>query len=260
MMITPPSQRLSGPATRTYSFGPSQPRFGSSAAVRSKVRTKAVVDFFIALALFVLALPVIAAVTVLIRTTSRGPAFYSQTRVGLGGRLFRIYKLRTMYHNCEAVSGVKWAAARDPRVTWLGGILRRLHLDELPQLVNVLKGEMSLVGPRPERPEFVSSLRRDIPGYEDRLHVRPGVTGLAQVQLPADTCLDSVRRKLVYDLYYIDHMSLSLDLRLICSTAMKMCHLPFGISRWLLCIPSTGIVESQPDRAPAAIACQPASL
>ena len=155
-----------------------------------------------------LAAPLILLAMALVKLTSRGPAIYRQVRAGLGGRPFTIYKIRTMAHDCEARTGPVWATADDPRVTPLGRFLRRSHLDELPQLWNVLRGEMSLVGPRPERPEFVAQLQRAIPDYRRRLQVPPGVTGLAQVQLPPDTDLAGVRRKLVYDLYYIRRMEL----------------------------------------------------
>src|SRR5260370_5820150 len=110
-----------------------------------------------------------------------------------------------MFHNCERNSGACWATAGDPRITPVGRCLRRLHLDELPQLWNVVRGDMSLVGPRPERPEFIPHLEKHIARYQERMSVRPGLTGLAQIQLPADTDLDRVRRKLAYDLYYIGH-------------------------------------------------------
>lgn len=204
---------------------------------------QATVDRLLAGVLFVFAAPVILILALLVKLTSRGPAFYSQSRVGLDGKVFPIYKLRSMSHNCEAASGVRWAAARDPRVTTLGRILRVTHLDELPQLWNVIRGDMSLVGPRPERPEFVTVLEQEIPRYTERLQVRPGVTGLAQVQLPADTDLDSVRRKLVFDLYYIRHQNLWLDLRLMTATAFKMLHVPSNVSVWVLRIPAVDTVK-----------------
>jgi lipopolysaccharide/colanic/teichoic acid biosynthesis glycosyltransferase len=206
---------------------------------------KAALDRGVAAILFLVAAPFIAVAALAVKLTSRGPAFYSQTRVGLNGRVFRIYKIRTMYHNCEAVSGARWATKGDPRVTPVGRFLRCTHLDELPQLWNVLCGDMSLVGPRPERPEFVAQLVREVPGYAERLRVRPGVTGLAQVQLPADTDVESVRLKLQYDLHYIEHHTAWLDLRLMVSTAFKMLHLPFGVSKWLLRIPSRDGVEAR---------------
>ena len=137
-----------------------------------------------------------------------------------------------MRHDAEAASGPVWTTqARDPRVTRVGKVLRRLHLDELPQLINILKGEMSLVGPRPERPEFVHVLTEAIPGYGSRLDVPPGVTGLAQLNLPPDSDLTSVRRKLVLDREYMEQAGLSLDLRILASTFFRMLRVP---ERWLL--------------------------
>jgi lipopolysaccharide/colanic/teichoic acid biosynthesis glycosyltransferase len=207
---------------------------------------KNVVDFVFALILLVLTAPIIGVAALLVMLTSCGPAIYSQVRLGRGGRPYTIYKLRTMYSDCERGSGPQWARARDPRITWLGRILRRTHLDELPQLWNVLRGEMSLVGPRPERPEFVPQLARAIPRYPERLGVRPGLTGLAQVQLPADTDLNSVRRKLRYDLYYIQHASLWLDLRLMLATGFNVIGCPDPISSWLVRIPGPRAVERPP--------------
>src|SRR5262249_56317768 len=124
-----------------------------------------------------------------------------------------------MGETCGSVTGPRWSMPGAPRVTPLGWFLRASHLDELPQLLNVLKGEMSLIGPRPERPEFIPELERALPCYRQRLNVRPGVTGLAQVQLPADSNLASVRRKLAYDLYYVERLSPWLDRRLLACTA-----------------------------------------
>src|SRR5206468_10815773 len=135
----------------------------------------------------------------LVRATSRGPAIFKQVRLGRGGRPYALYKIRSMAHDCERLTGPRWATAKDPRVTPLGRFLRRSHLDELPQLWNVIRGEMSLVGPRPERPEFVARLERQVPGYRERLGILPGITGLAQVQLPPDEDLDHVRRKVACD-------------------------------------------------------------
>jgi lipopolysaccharide/colanic/teichoic acid biosynthesis glycosyltransferase len=223
------------------------------------VLVKVVFDLFLAVVLLVIAAPVIALMGLLVKLTSQGPAFYTQLRVGRNGRAFWIYKLRTMTHNCESESGAKWATARDARVTLLGRFLRKTHLDELPQLWNVLRGDMSLVGPRPERPEFIPGLEEQIPNYRDRLVVRPGLTGLAQVQLPADTDIDSVRRKLVYDRYYIEHMGLWLDIRLILSTALKMAHIPFSVARKVLRVPSRRVVEGaeHPVRVEPRTASQP---
>ena len=140
--------------------------------------------------------------------------------------MFRIFKLRTMYQNAEARGGARWAMLHDHRVTRLGRFLRRTHIDELPQLLNVLRLEMSLVGPRPERPEIVPVLEDEIPNYRARLYVRPGVTGLAQLRLPADTCIADVGRKLTYDLHYIHVIGPWLDFRLVLCTALKVLRMP----------------------------------
>ena len=139
---------------------------------------------------------------------------------------FRMYKIRTMRRDAEAHTGPVWTKTKDPRITRIGRILRKLHLDELPQLLNVMRGEMSLVGPRPERPEFVEVLAEEIPGYMDRVLVCPGVTGLAQVNLPPDTDLKSVRRKLLLDRQYVAEAGLLLDVRLFLCTLGRMCKIP----------------------------------
>src|SRR5262249_23650737 len=141
-------------------------------------------------------------------------------------------------HQCESQTGPCWATPNDPRVTSVGRFLRRTHMDELPQLWNVLRGEMSLVGPRPERPEFVAEFKKIIPHYEERLRVRPGMTGLAQVQLPPDSDLDSVRRKLLYDTYYTHHLSFGLDVQIVLGTVCYLMRVPFCVSRKLFRIPS----------------------
>jgi lipopolysaccharide/colanic/teichoic acid biosynthesis glycosyltransferase len=181
---------------------------------------KTCLDFTLALLLSIVALPVIAVTALLVKLTSAGPAFYSQARVGRGGKLFTIWKIRTMMHNCESLTGPRWSIPGDPRVTPVGWLLRRTHLDELPQLWNVLKGDMSLIGPRPERPEFVPDLQRAIPAYGQRLQVKPGVTGLAQVQLPPDSDLASVRRKLASDLYYIERLTPWMDVKILALTGL----------------------------------------
>jgi lipopolysaccharide/colanic/teichoic acid biosynthesis glycosyltransferase len=221
------------------------------------VGCKMAAEWVAALAMLVVFGPVILLSALAVKLTSRGPAFYSQARLGRGGRTFRIHKVRTMTDNCERATGATWATANDPRVTPVGHFLRRTHLDELPQLINVLRGEMSLVGPRPERPEFLAKLEQALPHYCDRLWVRPGVTGLAQVQLPADTDLASVRRKLAYDLYYIRHVSLWLDLRLIACTAVHCFGVPFHVlCRWFK-MPRRDEVENayknRPKSAPALV-------
>lgn len=184
---------------------------------------KAAFDYLAAALLLPVALPLIAFAALAVWLTSPGPVFYVQTRVGLNGRRFRIIKVRTMHHNCELTSGIRWSTAGDRRVFRVGQFLRVTHLDELPQLFNVLRGDMSLVGPRPERPEVIQAkgLEQVVPGYRHRLAVKPGVTGLAQLQLPADTDLTSVRHKVVYDLYYVQNQGLLLDLRLVFGTVLR---------------------------------------
>jgi lipopolysaccharide/colanic/teichoic acid biosynthesis glycosyltransferase len=214
---------------------------GRTLHVRSSPQTdrlKRAFDLLVALPLSLLAIPVIAAAWVLVRATSAGPGFYSQIRVGRNGRPYRIYKIRTMFHNCEAVSGAAWCMKHDRRVTRIGRILRKLHIDELPQLLNVLLGEMSLVGPRPERPEFVGPLSEQIPGYIDRLAVRPGVTGLAQIQLPPDVDVDDVRKKVVLDRCYADNRNLWLDFRIMLGTVIYLFGFSYSSVRKVMGLPN----------------------
>src|ERR1700687_1886239 len=163
---------------RVDTLPPDLSRIRSPQSVYLVLRT--IADRLAALVLFVAAAPVISVSALLVKLTSRGPAFYSQTRLGLGGRLFTIYKIRTMIHNCESLTGPRWSIPGDPRVTRLGRFLRGSHLDELRQLVNVVRADMNLIGPRPERPECLADLQRELPHYTNRLAIRPGVTGLAQ--------------------------------------------------------------------------------
>ncbi len=185
-------------------------------------RVKATADFALAALMLVPAFPVLLACILLVRLTSRGAAIYTQTRVGRGGRVFTLYKIRTMYHDCEKLTGPQWSPPGDTRITPVGRVLRKLHLDELPQLFNVLKGEMSLVGPRPERPEIVKKLREVVVGYDRRHAVRPGITGFAQIHLPPDTCVRSVRNKLAYDLFYVRFRSVRMELFVLFATGLKM--------------------------------------
>ena len=193
-----------------------------------------------------LALLAVAVAWVFVRVTSQGPGFYFQTRLGRNGREYRIVKIRTMYHSPAVAGNSEWAKKNDGRITPIGKVLRLLHIDELPQLWNVLTGEMSLVGPRPERPEVIASkgLRNQVPGYDLRTAVRPGVTGLAQVQLPADSDGLSVRHKVYYDLYYLMNRSFGLDLRLCAATALKAFLGPTALRR-LLFLPSREQVVAQ---------------
>jgi lipopolysaccharide/colanic/teichoic acid biosynthesis glycosyltransferase len=202
-------------------------------------------DFIGALVLLVLAAPILLLLGLLVKWTSPGPALYTQRRLGRAGRPFTIFKLRTMQHKCESLTGPRWSVPGDPRVTPLGRFLRKTHLDELPQLLNVLRGDMSLVGPRPERPEFLPELEAVFPRYRERLAVRPGITGLAQVQLPPDTDLTDVSHKLACDIHYAQHVALSLDLRLLGCTALYALGVPFRWSARLLHVPTTGNLEQE---------------
>ena len=162
--------------------------------------------------------PVMAVVALIIKLESKGPAIYRQKRVGRFGDVFQMYKFRTMRVDAEAAGPVWSVGKHDPRLTRLGGFLRRTHLDEVPQLLNVLKGDMSLVGPRPERPCFVQGLHAAIARYDERLFLRPGITGLAQVHYRYDRTLADVKRKLRFDLLYIKRMCLTLDARILAWT------------------------------------------
>jgi exopolysaccharide biosynthesis polyprenyl glycosylphosphotransferase len=175
-----------------------------------------------AAALAAVTLPLTAIVAVLVKLTSRGPVFYRQTRAGLNGAPFVLYKFRSMTRDAEAVTGAVWSQRDDPRVTPLGRLLRRFRLDELPQLFNVLRGEMSMVGPRPERPEFVKVLQSTIPYYTQRLAVKPGITGWAQINHKYGDSVDDTIVKLEYDLYYIKHGATSLDLYILFHTFKTM--------------------------------------
>jgi lipopolysaccharide/colanic/teichoic acid biosynthesis glycosyltransferase len=207
-----------------------QPRAGSAPELLASrwhyLRGKRYFDRLTALGLLIPALPAIGLLMLLVWLSDRGPGLFRQIRVGKGRRPFLMYKIRTMRLDAERGTGPLWAALNDNRLTRVGRVIRRLHLDELPQLFNVLKGEMSLVGPRPERPEFVAVLAREIPGYLDRLAVLPGITGLAQVNLPPDTDLGSVERKLALDLQYIRQGNAWLDARLVLCTAARVVRLP----------------------------------
>ena len=190
--------------------------------------TKRLWSLTLAIPLAILLTPVIAALWALVRMTSPGPGFYSQIRLGRHGREFSIYKLRTMKVDAERTTGPIWSQRGDCRVTGFGRILRQYHLDELPQIYNVLWGDMSLIGPRPERPEIADHLAEQIPGYYVRIAVKPGITGMAQLHLDADESVDSVCAKLGYDLAYIERASPWLDFKVLMGTLLKA--LP-GLSR-----------------------------
>ena len=167
---------------------------------------------------FIFLLPVLLLVALAVKLTSKGPIIYSQTRVGKNNKSFNIYKFRTMKVDAEKETGPVWAKSNDTRLTPIGKFLRKSHMDELPQLFNVLKGEMSIIGPRPERPVFVSEFNETISGYNGRLAVKPGITGLAQVWHRYDESIADVKKKLKYDLLYIKKMCLMSDFRIILRT------------------------------------------
>lgn len=181
------------------------------------IRLKRAFDIILALFLLILCSPLLLLVALLIKLDSPGPIFYSQPRSGFYGKTFRVYKFRSMYQDAEK-RGAQWATQRDPRITRVGHWLRLLRIDELPQIWNVLKGEMSLIGPRPERPEFDIQLQEVIPYYEVRYLVRPGITGWAQVMYPYGASIEDAYEKLAYDLYYIKNYSLWLDLAIVFKT------------------------------------------
>jgi exopolysaccharide biosynthesis polyprenyl glycosylphosphotransferase len=182
-------------------------------------RVKAVLDYVLATALLTVALPVWLFAAIAIRVSSPGPVLYRQRRVGRGGREFIVYKLRTMQDDAEHASGPVLATDGDTRVTGPGRFLRATRIDEIPQLLNVLNGTMSLIGPRPERPEFAERLAREIPGYRERWLVKPGLSGLAQVHGEYHT---SPEYKLKYDLAYIHNYTLLLDLRIMAETVKTL--------------------------------------
>ncbi|HYD53576.1 MAG TPA: sugar transferase [Gemmatimonadaceae bacterium] len=209
-------------------------------APRSELVSR-VVNVVIASLALVAVTPIMALFAVLTKLTSRGPIFYSQTRVGvdrrrrydrdaaydrrlrdIGGRAFTIYKFRTMYVDAEKRSGAVWATKNDPRITPFGNFMRKMRIDELPQLLNVIKGDMNIVGPRPERPGIFSKLREDIAEYPMRQMAKPGITGWAQINHNYDTCLEDVKTKVRYDLEYIQRQSIREDLRIMLRTVPVM--------------------------------------
>ncbi|MFL5340220.1 MAG: sugar transferase [Gemmataceae bacterium] len=214
-------------------------------------RWKRTADVVVAAGLFVFTLPVMLVALLLVRLTTKGPGVYVQVRLGEAGVPFRIFKIRTMVDNCEADTGPLWAAPRDPRVTRVGVVLRATHIDELPQLWNVLVGDMSLVGPRPERPEIAEKLVRDIPRYYERLAMKPGISGLAQVQLPPDTTVRSAADKLLLDLAYLDHAGTWLDIKILACTVLKLLTVSSGRFRPLLRSALPPAIDSSKLMAPA---------
>jgi exopolysaccharide biosynthesis polyprenyl glycosylphosphotransferase len=185
-------------------------------------KLKRIVDIAIALVLLVIASPVMLAVAAAVRLTSRGPIFYTQERIGLHNRAFSVVKFRSMLHGAEDDSGPVWASRHDPRVTGVGRWLRRWRLDELPQLFNVLKGDMSLVGPRPERSVFVNEFLTVVPMYNQRHGLRPGITGWGQIHYDYAASREQTREKLEYDLFYVKNASFLLDLAILLRTTRTL--------------------------------------
>jgi len=181
---------------------------------------KRLTDIIISLIVLIGFLPVWLLTALIIKLDSRGPIFYRQKRVGKNKQEFEVIKFRSMVHDAENETGPKWAEKDDPRVTRFGRLLRKTGLDEIPQFFNVLIGDMSIVGPRPERLYFVNELEQSIQFYSRRLIVKPGITGWAQIKYKYDETIDDVREKLRYDLYYIQNMSVMLDLKIIVQTLL----------------------------------------
>ncbi|MBI5020374.1 MAG: sugar transferase [Ignavibacteriales bacterium] len=179
---------------------------------------KRTLDILFSAIVLLIGLPIWILVAIAIKIDTKGPVFYTQERVGKDEKHFPIIKFRTMFANAESESGPVWANRQDPRVTRVGKILRKLRVDEIPQLINILDGNMSLVGPRPERPFFVEQLSKEIPLYKRRLKVRPGITGWAQVKHKYDENIEDVRKKVQYDLFYIENMSLRMDFKILLNT------------------------------------------
>lgn len=178
---------------------------------------KRVIDVIISALILIILSPVLIIVVAAIKFSSKGPVFYKQVRVGRNSKQFNMYKFRSMIKDAEEY-GPEWAGENDPRITGIGKIIRKVYIDEIPQLLNVLKNEMSIVGPRPERPYFVEKLSNEIPYYYKRLSIKPGITGWAQIKHKYDSSLNDVKEKLKFDFYYIENMSLKLDFKIMVNT------------------------------------------
>lgn len=183
-------------------------------------KLKRISDVIISLSILIITFPLNILTALLIKLDSKGPVLFKQERIGMNNKTFNIYKFRSMYQDAEKHTGPVWSTKDDPRVTRIGKIIRKLRIDEIPQFFNVLKGEMSLVGPRPERPYFVEMLAQQLPYYKRRLKVRPGITGWAQVKHKYDESIEDVKVKLRYDLFYIENMSLRMDIKILARTIL----------------------------------------
>jgi exopolysaccharide biosynthesis polyprenyl glycosylphosphotransferase len=181
------------------------------------LKIKRLLDLVFSIVLLLLTLPITLIVAILIKLDSPGPVFYAQPRYGLNSSIFEILKFRSMIADAER-DGARWAEANDPRITRVGQVIRKMRIDEIPQLWNVMKGEMSFIGPRPERPEFIAKLEKEIPYYELRHLIKPGITGWAQVMYPYGSSVEDARQKLQYDLYYIKNYTLLLDFVILLRT------------------------------------------
>ncbi len=181
-------------------------------------KMKRLMDIVVSLLILIFTLPITILTAAAIKLDSKGSIFYKQKRLGVNGKVFDVYKFRSMKQDAEKSTGPMWSTKNDPRITRVGNFIRKARIDEIPQMFNVLKGEMSLVGPRPERPFFVEKLSKEIPFYKRRLKVRPGVTGWAQIKHKYDESLEDVKTKLRYDLFYIENMSLRMDLKILFRT------------------------------------------
>lgn len=183
---------------------------------------KVIFDYTFSILILVLLFPFYLLIALGVKLTSPGPVFYHQERIGKNGKIFKIYKFRTMADKAERKTGPVWAQVTDPRLTRFGKFLRDRHLDELPQFFNVLKGNMSIIGPRPERPIFVNQFNKEIAGYQKRLEIKPGITGLAQTRQNYDITLEDVKRKVAMDLMYIREMCWLVDIKIFLTTVKIM--------------------------------------
>ena len=194
---------------------------------RLLLATKRLLDIILSSILLIISLPIWLIIPILIKIDSAGPVFFSQRRVGEKEKIFKIFKFRSMRHEAEKTTGPVWCDVHDDRITRVGNFIRRSRIDELPQLYNILKGDMSFVGPRPERPSFVKKLKEIIPFYSERFAIKPGLTGWAQINYPYGANVEDANEKLEYDLFYIKHLSVLTDLIIVLRTA-KVVLLRFG--------------------------------
>ena len=213
-----PADVLSGRMMFNHLYGFPMIRILAEPMLPWEKNVKRLLDIGVSLFVLILFFPLLLIISAAIKIDSRGPALYIQKRVGYRSRVFKLWKYRSMVVDAEKESGPVWADKNDTRITRVGRIIRKMRLDELPQIYNILKGDMSLVGPRPERGYFVEQFKKEIPYYPLRLKVKPGLTGWAQIKHSYDRSLDDVKEKLKYDLYYIENMSLNMDFKILIAT------------------------------------------